>query len=1017
MSEPVLKAIIQLLAMSASVDGVITDGERKVTFDFIDDHINKAESETFKSLFDEYTSVALTTELQTTNIAKKINAELDQKQKMVVLTHLFELISADGNVQQEESRFVHQLANQFNIAPEEYELIKSFVGNQFHPETSLHMMVISNHPIDGSGHHLYKSDFQSRIHILRIPSLEMYMLRYFEGGSSATLNNIVLKDKHIYTFSNGSAIRSEKIQPIYYSDVVSRFMEESENAKITFEAQHIYYTFSGGKVGLRDVNIAEESGKLIGLMGASGSGKSTLLNVLNSNLVPIGGKVLINGIDIHDPEEKEKIEGVIGYVPQDDLLIEELTVYQNLYYAAKLSFKDHTEKQIDELVLKTLSNLGLLETKDLRVGNALKKTISGGQRKRLNIGLELLREPGVLFLDEPTSGLSSNDSENILDLLKELSLKGKLIFVVIHQPSSDIFKMFDKLIILDVGGYQIYYGNPIEAVNYFRKQADLINSGRGICDTCGNVNPEQIFNIIETKLVDEYGQYTDTRKISPVQWRKLFEENIEIPEVETSQEKPTSSLFLPSKFRQFWLFSRRDLTAKFANSQYMWINLLEAPLLAFILSYIVRFYHIDQSVDDEGYIFGENMNIGAYIFMSIIVSLFIGLTVSAEEIIKDAKILKRESFLHLSRTSYLFSKIATLFSFSAIQMLTFVLIGNWILGIEAMSWRYWAVLFSTACFANMLGLNISATFNSVITIYILIPILLIPQLVLGGIVVKFDDINPHLASENKVPFISELMTARWSFEALAVTQFKDNLYERQFFDLDRQMAMAEYKKVYYIPKLETKVSFLANNLSKPDRNIQLAVTKDIDLLANELRNEQRSYPELSFAGLKNLKDRKIDAKLLQDLRQHLESLRTLYIQAFNQADKQKNRLIASQVRTPEQRDAYLKKMLHYHNRGLEDLVKNAGEENRIVEQNGKLIQKIYSIYLVKDNPEHFFDFRSHFFAPQKHFAGRYWDTFWFNIAAIWAMTLVLYAALYFKLFRVILNVFGFFFAKLRGKAQ
>src|SRR5690606_15110553 len=115
--------------------------------------------------------------------------------------------------------------------------------------------------------------------------------------------------------------------------------------------------------------------------------------------------------------------------------------------------------------------------------------------KRLNIGLELLREPSVLYVDEPTSGLSSRDSENIMDLLKELSLKGKMVFVVIHQPSSDIFKMFDKLAIMDVGGYQIFYGNPVEAVVYFKRIIDTVDKEQGSCLECGNVNPEQIFNI------------------------------------------------------------------------------------------------------------------------------------------------------------------------------------------------------------------------------------------------------------------------------------------------------------------------------------------------------------------------------------------------------------------------------------------------------------------------------------------------------------------------------------------
>ena len=143
-----------------------------------------------------------------------------------------------------------------------------------------------------------------------------------------------------------------------------------------------------------------------------------------------------------------------------------------------------------------LMSIGLYEIKDLKVGSPLNKKISGGQRKRLNIALELIREPSVLFVDEPTSGLSSRDSENIMDLLNELSLKGKLVFVVIHQPSSEIFKMFDNLMILDTGGFQIYYGNPVDSVIYFKEAIKHEGANESECQSCGNVNPELIFNII-----------------------------------------------------------------------------------------------------------------------------------------------------------------------------------------------------------------------------------------------------------------------------------------------------------------------------------------------------------------------------------------------------------------------------------------------------------------------------------------------------------------------------------------
>ena len=148
--------------------------------------------------------------------------------------------------------------------------------------------------------------------------------------------------------------------------------------------------------------------------------------------------------------------------------------------------------------------------------------ISGGQRKRVNIGLELLRKPPVLFLDEPTSGLSSRDSEQILDILKELTYGGQLVFAVLHQPSSDLFKMLDRLFMLDAGGHPIYWGNPLDAVRHFNALASRVHADQCECSACGNVNPEQLFDIVEARTVDEYGRKTRTRRTSPKEWNDFY---------------------------------------------------------------------------------------------------------------------------------------------------------------------------------------------------------------------------------------------------------------------------------------------------------------------------------------------------------------------------------------------------------------------------------------------------------------------------------------------------------------
>src|SRR5690606_33853852 len=230
--------------------------------------------------------------------------------------------------------------------------------------------------------------------------------------------------------------------------------------------------------------------------------------------------------------------------------------------------------------------------------------------------------------------------------------------------------MFDKMIIMDTGGYPAYYGHPVEAVTYFKKSTHQVDSNRGQCETCGNVNPEQIFNIIEAKVVDEYGQPTNKRKITPAQWHDWYTERFKINRVEDIREEPPHSLSIPGKIKQTLIFTVRDTLSKLSNKQYLLINLLEAPLLAFILAIITQYR---SAPDGDAYIFRFNENFPAFLLMSIIVALFMGLTVSAEEIIRDRKILKRQSFLNLSWNSYLMSKLLILFTLSAIQTLSFVI--------------------------------------------------------------------------------------------------------------------------------------------------------------------------------------------------------------------------------------------------------------------------------------------------------------------------------------------------------
>lgn len=1020
MSEELLKTIVRLFSIVSKER--ITDQERNNMREFLSVHLNQAAIGYYMNLFEEYVheyegesapSGQLAVDDETLEfldewsniikISKEVNKALTLTQKLVMVIKIIELLYSDGEISERQNNLIFYIGEALKIPRRTVNSMTKFVtGEDFEELSTKDTLIID----EGSGQFRFKGphmtikNLTGLLAILRIPDSETYFIKYL-GISVLYVNGIPLKSRKIDVFPTGSTIRGNKIATIYYSDIVSRFIILQEKVPITFTAEHIFYHFRSGRAGLQNINIAEKGGKLIGVMGASGSGKSTMMNVLNGSEEPSSGRVIVNGVNIH--ENPELTEGLIGYVPQDDFLIEELTVYENLYYAAKLCFRDNSEEDNDELINSLLANLGLGETAGLRVGSPMDKTISGGQRKRLNIGLELMREPSILFVDEPTSGLSSRDSENIMDLLKELSFRGKMIFVVIHQPSSDIFKMFDSLIILDTGGFQIYYGNPAESVTYFKELINAANRHQGACPECGNINPEQVFNIIETKVVNEFGRLTAMRKVSPGQWYQYFRDKIKLPKVEHVNERLKSTQKIPGKLSQLATYFRRDVMTKISNKQYMLINFLEAPVLAFFIAFMIRYHNTVENPHSE-YSFFHNANIPIYFFMAIIVALFMGLTVSAEEIFRDRMILKRERFLNLSKLSYLFSKIGVLFLISLVQTGSFVLIADLILEINGMEPRLWLILFSVSCFANMVGLNISASFNSAVTIYILIPLLLIPQLLLSGVVIKFEKFNPKVTSVEAVPFFGDIMASRWAFEAAMVTQYKDNPYESMVYDLNVIRSESEYKRNLYLGMIESELQFCFNNMQhKYSSSVTSSeMTKSLDLVKNELTREFTQNKWELPDWLNQLELRTFDSVTYAKAMKDIGVVKTVYKNRSSVVNKKLDSLIYKMEADSIDIDSL---KLRYVNDEVQGFVKNQMSSRKIVKQGDHLIRKFESIYNLERNKDGA-AYRTGFYSPVKYPLGIKMDTLVFNVLTIWWMSIFLFITLYFDLLKRLLFVFS-----------
>lgn len=1012
MSDKILNALMQLFAILANAERFTQEG-RSIVEAFLQQQISNTYIQKYLQIFDEHlaTLQGKNTEgkakkrvsvnsVKILRICTDINKELDTKQKHIVLIRLIEFVySSDSEISEQEQEFLTTVAEVFHISKDEFDLCVSFVTSKDENALtdSLQFLIINSNSnaVTSNRKHLQHESLNGNLYVLNLLSAGILFVRY-TGSDKLTLNGLPVLNNTAYVFSSGSVIRGSRIAPVYYSDVIKSYRLHDVAEEIVMQATELEYVFSNGKRGLNKISFAATSGNLIGVMGGSGAGKSTLFSILNGNNTPSAGSVTINGIDIH--KHKNKLEGIIGFVPQDDLLMEDLSVRQNLFYNSKLCFGNLDDAQINAKVDVMLDLVGLSEAQHLKVGDALNNTISGGQRKRLNIALELIRAPQVLFVDEPTSGLSSLDSENVMDLLKQLAISGKLVFVVIHQPSSDIFKMFDKLLMLDKGGYPVYYGNPSDSLIYFKKKARFADADESECGYCGNINPEQVFSILESKVMDEFGQPTNLRKLSPQDWNNFYNEEFK-NRSETLNPNANNALVSifrkPNWLKQAKVFIARDVLSKLRNTQYMLINFLEAPVLAFVLAFFLKYYN-----NSGDYVFRENKNLVAYIFMAVVVAIFMGLTVSAEEIIRDRKILKREKFLNLSRSSYLFSKIAIMFVISAIQTFSFVIIGNSIFGINAMYFDYWLILFSASCFSNLLGLNISASFNSVVTIYILIPFLVIPQIILSGVIVKFEDLNPTVTSQKQVPVIGEMITSRWAFEALAVNQFENNLYNKNFFEYDKQMSRATYLKDFWLQKINDK---LDNVYSKKKPQL---VAADIELLKHELSNMDapRNENRIDINLLENLNETNY-----QKIKAALEQYKKAKINSYNKTNAEKDKTVSRLINTGGA-DALKKLKDDNTNESLDNIVLNKTDFTILTEAENSLVQRYQPVYM---NGEKNSFLRAPLYVSQKNVFGNYHSTFAVNLAVIWLMTLSLVVALYFDWLNKALKFFERLFERKR----
>ena len=947
MTDIILSSFLSLFALFGKEEKVDEVRAQSLLEDYLRHHFGIRKINTYLGLYLDMRGVydmsdELDVEAVVASICDNLHGKIRTSEEVMLLLRIMEFCGAkDSNIHP----MFKVMADKFNVPEPLFNDFIDFVSGK----ASDHVLLLQPEGFDG------------QLKTLLMPNTGTLIFTY-NGEDKVLLNDVPVLSGAYQVWLQSSVLKGKNGHPVYYSSILAEYNKKSgkseENSqKVEFSGRDINFRFPNSDNGMHNLNFTLHSGELLAIMGGSGTGKTTLLSILNGSLIPQEGHITINGHDISEQRAKD----LIGFVPQDDLLIEELTVYQNLYYTAKLCFASLSEEEIDRRVMKILKDLGLDATKDLKVGSAINKYISGGQRKRLNIALELIREPAVLFLDEPTSGLSSADTEKVINLLKEQTYKGKLVVVNIHQPSSDVYKLFDRLWLLDKGGYPVFDGNPIDAITYFKSAANYADAETSACPTCGNVNPEIVLNIIDEKAINNTGETSDDRKMTPQEWHELYlkhQPEFSQPEV---NDIPASDQKKPGRLNQFLIFLRRNIKTKITNVQYLCIALLEAPVLAIICALLTRY------APPEGYTVMDNKNLVSYFFMAVIVATFIGMSGSAEEIIKDRALLKREKFLQLSYGSYIWSKIIFMAGMSLIQTFLFILIGNSIMGLGLFG-IWWLILFATAFLANLTGLLLSQCLNSIVSIYISIPILLIPQILLCGLVVSFSDLTPNSKTGN-VPLIGDLIPSRWSYEALAVTSFTDNDYEKPFFELDKARQENQFYNLGFLYELQSQLETMNDEKKqgKPVNPAHLSIINTNLPVITEFCGMAPYDGDGSYHSLYN----------------YMKEAEKILSKRGNDFTLKKDAMISTIVKA-QGKDAFLELKKDNYNIKLEEFVTGADQLRMVDVIDNHLVPRSGIIYLTPHNKLG----RAPFYSSEKILGSWHIKTLWFNLGIILLMSII-----------------------------
>ncbi len=509
---------------------------------------------------------------------------------------------------------------------------------------------------------------------------------------------------------------------------------------ITVDASNVVIKRGKGKksfITCDHTSLNIKPGELVAIIGGSGAGKSTVLNCMCGYLKPNEGNVYINGVNLY--ENFDSLKKLIGYVPQQDIVYDNLTLHDMLMYTAKLRLpKDVSAAEREATIDRAIELVELTEKK-----NSLIKALSGGQRKRASIAVELLSDPNLLFLDEPASGLDPGTERNLMTSLRKMADNGKTVILVTHSTLQ--LKLCDKIVFMGKGGRLCYFGSYDDALKFF-----------GVDD-----------------VVDVYNMITDHSK----EWNARYLQTVGVtPVSEKKNESKRGKKIKDNPFGQLKVLCARYLKLIMNDKQRLFLLLCQAPILALLISMVTDGSEYKQYEMTKSIMFALSCS-----------AFWLGMLNSIQEVCKERNILKREHMTGLSLWPYITSKVVVLGGLCFVQSALIVGVFAVSIGLPeggVMMGAFSEMLISaflTSLASASMGLFVSSLFNNADRAMTVAPILLLPQILFSGLIFK-------LAGATKI--ISNFAVCRWSMEGLGTTADLNalpNIMEREY---------AKYNEMY-----------------------------------------------------------------------------------------------------------------------------------------------------------------------------------------------------------------------------